>query len=187
MFFFEMILSAASLSMDAFAASLCIGACIGVQSPAAALRVAGACGGFQLAMPLVGWYLGSRFLGLISGYGHWAAFALLLLVGGNMVRESLSPCDPACPRSDSSRGMPLLMVALATSIDALAVGISFAAVGAPVIVLASAAGIITALVCFGGVLAGFRMGSRLGGKVEFAGGLLLCLIGANILRIHLMG
>ena len=187
MFYFEMILSAASLSMDAFAASLCIGACLGRPSAAAALRVAGACGGFQLAMPLAGWYLGSRFLGLISEYDHWVAFALLLIVGGNMIRQSFAPCDPSCPPSDSSAGIPLLTVAVATSIDALAVGISFAAVGAPVLVLASAAGIITALVCFGGVLAGFRLGARLGGKVEFAGGLLLCLIGANILRIHLMG
>lgn len=182
-----MMLSAASLSMDAFAASLCIGACLGGQSSAAALRVAGACGGFQLVMPLAGWYLGSRFLAAISGYDHWVAFGLLLLVGGNMIRQSLAPCDPACPPSDSSRGIPLLTVALATSIDALAVGISFAAVGAPVLVLASAAGGITALLCFAGVLSGVRLGARLGGKVEFAGGLVLCLIGANILRVHLMG
>ncbi len=187
MYFFEMILSAASLSMDAFAASLCIGACLGIPSPGAALRVALSCGGFQLAMPLGGWYLGSRFLGLISDYDHWVAFLLLLFVGGNMIRQSFAPCDPSCPPSDSSRGMPLITVALATSIDALAVGISFAAVGAPVLVLASAAGVITGLACFGGVLAGFRMGERLGGKVEFAGGLVLCLIGANILRVHLMG
>lgn len=187
MYFFEMMLSAASLSMDAFAASLCIGACLGGQSSAAALRVAGACGGFQLVMPLAGWYLGSRFLAAISGYDHWVAFGLLLLVGGNMMRQSIVPCDPSCPPSDSSRGMPLLTVALATSIDALAVGISFAAIGAPVFVLASAAGGITAFACFVGVLVGFRMGERLGSRVEFAGGLLLCLIGANILRIHLMG
>ncbi len=188
MYFFEMLLSAVSLSMDALAASLGIGAFLGAATGgAAALRVAGACGGFQFAMPLAGWFLGSRFLVFISGYDHWVAFGLLALVGGNMIRESFKPEDPACPPSDPSCGIALLTVAVATSIDALAVGVSFAAVGAPVMVLASWSGAITAFACFGGVLAGFRVGQLLGRKVEFAGGLVLCLIGANILRVHLRG
>jgi|LSQX01.1.fsa_nt_gb putative Mn2+ efflux pump MntP len=188
MFFFEMFLSAASLSMDALAASLGIGACLGTATgAAAAFRVAGACGGFQFAMPLAGWFLGTRFLASISEYDHWVAFALLILVGGNMIRESFAPGDDTCPPSDPSCGLALLTIAVATSIDALAVGVSFAAVGAPVMVLASWSGAITAFVCFGGVLAGFRVGQFLGKKVEFAGGLVLCLIGANILRTHLMG
>jgi putative Mn2+ efflux pump MntP len=188
MYFFEMLLSALSLSMDALAASLGIGACLGAATgSAAALRVAGACGGFQFAMPLAGWFLGSRFLVFISDYDHWVAFGLLALVGGNMIRESFRPEDPTCPASDPSCGVALLTVAVATSIDALAVGVSFAAVGAPVMVLASWSGAITAFACFGGVMAGFRVGQLLGRKVEFAGGLVLCLIGANILRVHLMG
>ena len=188
MFFLEMLLSAVSLSVDALAASLGIGACLGTAAGGgAAFRVAGACGGCQFAMPLAGWLLGSRFIASISGYDHWVAFGLLALVGGNMIRESFVPEDDTCPPSDPSCGLALLTVALATSIDALAVGVSFAAVGAPVMVLASWSGAITALVCFGGVLAGFRVGQLLGRKVEFAGGLVLCLIGVNILRVHLMG
>lgn len=184
----EMILAAGSLSMDALAASLGIGACLGAASCGrAAFRVAGACGGFQFVMPLAGWFLGSRFLAVISGYDHWVAFGLLVLVGVNMIRGSLAAEDPDCPAVDPSCGAALLTVALATSIDALAVGVSFAAVGAPVMVLASWAGLITALVCFIGVLAGFRAGQMLGKRMELAGGVVLCIIGANILRCHLMG
>ena len=185
MSFVEMLLSAASLSMDAFAASLGIGACLSARSSAAALRVGAACGAFQFVMPLAGWWLGSRFLESISGYDHWVAFGLLLLVGGNMIRESFSEEDPTCPSSDPSCGAALLLVAVATSIDALAVGIGFAAIGAPILPLSSSAGIITALLSFAGVLAGFRTALFLGRKAEFAGGVVLCLIGANILRMHL--
>ena len=182
----EMLLSAASLSMDALAASLGIGACLGAVTRGAAGRVAVACGGFQFVMPLAGWLLGTTFLGLISGYDHWVAFALLLIVGGNMIRESFGTEDPTCTPTDPSCGVPLLTVALATSIDALAVGIIFAAVNASVLVLAVAAGLITAVLCFCGVLAGGRVGGYLGKRVEFAGGLVLCLIGLNILRAHLL-
>ncbi|HRV98977.1 MAG TPA: manganese efflux pump, partial [Aminobacteriaceae bacterium] len=100
MSFVEMLLSAASLSMDAFAASLGIGACLGVHSFAAAFRVGAACGTFQFVMPLAGWWLGSRFLESISEYDHWLAFALLLLVGGGMIRESFSEEDSTCSPSD---------------------------------------------------------------------------------------
>ena len=185
MSFVEMFFSAVSLSMDAFAASLGIGACLGVRSSAAAFRVGAACGGFQFVMPLAGWWLGSRFLESISEYDHWVAFALLLLVGGNMIRESFAEEDPTCSPADPSCGAALLLVAVATSIDALAVGIGFAAVGAPVMPLSSTAGIITAMLSFIGVLAGFRTAFFLGRKAEFAGGIVLCLIGANILRMHL--
>lgn len=188
MVFIETLLCAASLSMDALAASMCIGACLGASvGEGAAFRVAGACGGFQFVMPLAGWFLGGKFLYLISGYDYWAAFGLLVFVGGKMIRESFRPCGENCSPSDPSRGLPLLGVALATSIDAMAVGVSFAAVGAPVWALASWSGGITAMACFGGVLAGFRAGRLLGRRMEFAGGLILCLIGANILRARLMG
>ena len=183
----EMFLSAASLSMDAFAASLGIGACLGGNSTCAAFRVAAACGGFQFFMPVAGWILGKRFLSCISGFDHWIAFGLLLLVGGNMIREAFSEEASDCPVTDPSCGIALLTVALATSIDALAIGVSFAAVGAPVVLLASSAGAITAVVCFAGVSAGSRFSLYLGRKVEFAGGMVLCLIGANILRTHFGG
>lgn len=188
MLFFETLLCAGSLSMDALAASMCIGACLGPGAwGGAAFRVAGACGGFQFAMPLAGWFLGRGFLTPISGCGHWVAFGLLFFVGGSMIRSFFRPPDHECASADTSWGLPLLGVALATSIDAMAVGVSFAAVGAPVWVLASWAGGLTALVCFGGVLAGVRAGCLLGKKMELAGGIILCLIGANILRAYFMG
>ena len=102
-----------------------------------------------------------------------------------MIRESFSEEDSTCSPSDPSCGIALFVVALATSIDALAVGIGFAAIGEPVMPLSSSAGIITALLCFAGVLAGFRTAFFLGRKAEFAGGVVLCIIGANILRMHL--
>ena len=185
--FFEILLSAASLSMDAFAASLGIGACLGAGASAAALRVGVACGGFQFLMPLAGWWLGSRFLEQICGYDHWVAFALLLFVGANMIRESFAKEDSFCESPDASCGIGLLLVATATSVDALAVGLGFAAMGLPVVALSSSAGIITALLSFVGVLIGFRTAHILGRRAEFAGGLVLCIIGANILRIHLAG
>ncbi|OPZ38144.1 MAG: putative manganese efflux pump MntP [Synergistetes bacterium ADurb.BinA166] len=181
----ETLLISLSLSMDAFAASLGIGACLSGAAAAPALRVGAACGVFQSLMPLAGCALGCRFLDKLSGYDHWVAFFLLLLVGGNMMRQAVSGREDSCPREDSSRGLALLLVAVATSIDALAVGLGFSAIGAPVALLASSAGIITALLCFAGVMAGFRTGALLGGRAEFAGGLVLCLVGANILRLHL--
>ncbi|MDI9370947.1 MAG: manganese efflux pump [Synergistaceae bacterium] len=183
----ETLLISLSLSMDAFAASLGIGACLDGGASTSALRVGAACGAFQFAMPLAGCAVGCRFLDYISGYDHWLAFLLLLLVGGNMMRASLSKRDESCPSNDSSTGLALLTIALATSIDALAVGIGFSAMGASVLLLSSSAGIITACLCFAGVMAGFRTGGLLGGKAEFAGGLVLCLVGANILRAHLAG
>ena len=181
----ETLLISLSLSMDAFAASLGIGACLNGGASASALRVGAACGVFQFLMPLAGCALGCRFLEYISEYDHWVAFTLLLLVGGNMIRESFSSKDENCPSPDSSCGLALLIVALATSIDALAVGISFSAVGAPVMVLSLSAGIITALLCFAGVMAGSHSGALLGRRAELAGGIVLCLIGANILVTHL--
>ncbi len=172
--------------MDALAASLGIRACLGGASAGAAFGSPGHAA-FPVLMPLAGWLLGRRFLEAIADYGHWVAFLLLLLVGGNMIRESFAAEDTTCPPSDPSCGLSLLAVAVATSIDALAVGISFAAVRSPVMVLATSAGVITFGACFAGVLAGCRAGRLLGRKVEFAGGVVLCLIGLNILRAHFMG
>jgi putative Mn2+ efflux pump MntP len=142
-----------------------------------------ACGAFQFFMPFVGWLLGTYSLEYIASFDHWMAFALLTLVGGNMIRGSFAPaetCD-AAPISSAT----LLYLALATSIDALAVGASFAMVNKPVFWLAAVAGLATAALCFGGVQAGRLVGSKLGKRVELVGGALLCSIGFNILRTHI--
>jgi putative Mn2+ efflux pump MntP len=192
---FEIFLSAASLAMDAFAASMGIGACLPVTAKVVgpAFRMAAACGAFQFFMPLGGAFLGSRFLALIADYDHWVAFSLLAIVGVNMIRESRSSDATVCPSKDRTTGIALLTLALATSIDALAVGISFTALGASVMTLAVEAGVVTSFLCAAGVVLGFRaasgvsgaIGERAGSCVELLGGVVLCCIGLNILRVHL--
>lgn len=180
----ESVLSALSLSMDAFAVALCVGACVIGSTQGTAFRMGIACGAFQFFMPLVGWFLGSYCIEYIASLDHWIAFVLLALVGGNMIRSSFGAPEN-CDTTDPTRSMALIYLALATSIDALAVGASFAMVQKPVLWLALSAGFATALLCFGGVQAGRIAGCKLGKRVEFAGGVLLCLIGLNILRLHI--
>jgi putative Mn2+ efflux pump MntP len=134
-------------------------------------------------MPFAGWFLGTYSLEYIASFDHWVAFGLLILVGGNMIRSSFAP-EEVRDAAPMSLGM-LLYLALATSIDALAVGASFAMVNKPVFWLAAVAGVATAALCFGGVQAGRWVGCKLGKRVELMGGALLCLIGFNILRTHL--
>jgi putative Mn2+ efflux pump MntP len=158
-----------------------------------------ACGIFQFAMPILGWFVGAYCAASVASFDHWIAFGLLAFVGGNMIRGSFAPPEEPAPAeqvpaeqvpagqapADPTYSMTLLYVALATSIDALAVGASFALLQKPVLPLSIFAGIITALLCFGGVMAGRAAGRFLGKRVELAGGLILCLIGLDILRTHL--
>jgi putative Mn2+ efflux pump MntP len=169
--------------MDAFAVSLCVGAGMRGAVGGVAIRLGGACGAFQFFMPMVGWLLGAYALGMISSFDHWVAFALLAFVGGNMIRGSLSKGE-TCP-PDPTRPLTLLYIALATSIDALAVGASFAITDRPVLSLAAASGLITVVLCVLGVVFGRRAGARFGSRVECAGGVILILIGLNILREHI--
>jgi putative Mn2+ efflux pump MntP len=169
--------------MDAFAVALCIGACAVGDTYRTAFRVGAACGAFQFFMPFAGWFLGTYSLEYIASFDHWAAFGLLALVGGNMIRSSFSPEEvrDSAPMSVAT----LLYLALATSIDALAVGASFAMVDKPVSWLAVVAGLATGALCFAGVQVGRLAGCKLGKRAELVGGALLCSIGLNILRTHL--
>ena len=184
MLILESILSALSLSMDAFAVALCIGACVIGATYGTAFRMGAACGVFQFGMPLAGWFLGAYCVEYISSIDHWVAFGLLAIVGGNMIRGSFAPPE-SCNTEDPTQSAVLFYLALATSIDALAVGASFAVVHKPVFWLAIFSGVATAALCFGGVRVGRLVGSRLGKRVELAGGVLLYLIGFNILFTHL--
>lgn len=187
----DSVLSAASLAMDAFAVAICTGAC-GAAVPArtAALRMGVAFGAFQFIMPYIGFLLGAYAINMIASFDHWVAFGLLAFVGVNMIRESFeirtTSDNPKLQReSDSTRPATLLYLAVATSIDALAVGAGFALDSRPVGILAASAGIITAVLAYLGVVFGKRIGCEAGSKVEFAGGTVLILIGANILRTHI--
>jgi putative Mn2+ efflux pump MntP len=136
-------------------------------------------------MPLAGWYCGVIALDRIADYDHWLAFALLCLVGGNMIRGSLQPEGEALSSADPTLSLALLWMGAATSIDAVAVGVSFSAVSASPVRLAVYAGLLTAQLCFLGVKIGRRVGGLLGRRMELLGGVCLCAIGVAILAEHL--
>ena len=140
-------------------------------------------GGFQAFMPLIGYTLGVRFQNAITAYDHWLAFILLAVIGGNMIKEALNPEEDTCDASVAFRDMTVL--AVATSIDALAVGVTFAFLRVKIVPAVSFIGIITFLLSVIGVKAGNVFGSRYKSKAEFAGGLILILLGAKILLEHL--
>ena len=125
--FIELLLIAVGLSMDAFAVSICKGLSVQKVKPKHAACVALYFGGFQALMPLIGYFLGSSLKSLIEAYDHWIAFVLLALIGANMIREAFSEEET---QNDSFSFRTMFMMAIATSIDALAVGVSFAMVGA---------------------------------------------------------
>jgi putative Mn2+ efflux pump MntP len=177
---------ALALAMDAFAVSLGLACALRGLTRPQSFRLAFHFGLFQFGMPILGWLAGTRLLGLIARFDHWVAAGLLAFVGGRMIYESfhLSEAEKA-GRPDQTRGQALLLLAVATSIDALAVGLSLGVVSVPILVPA----LIIGLVCFGVTLAGAKLGPLVGrvlGKwAELAGGLALIGIGARILVGHL--
>ena len=181
-----------ALSMDAFAVSVSSGMCIAKLRFRHALRAAFAFGLFQFLMPLAGALIGFRFAGLISDWDHWIAFGLLSLVGSKMLLESRSIKEEnACSDDERSKHnivslRTLLVLAVATSIDALAVGVSYSLIGAPILLASTIIGVITFAVCLFGCEFGKRLGSRFEKVAEIAGGLMLCGIGLKILLEHLI-
>lgn len=181
----ELIITAIALAMDAFAVSIGIGACRRSPDLPSALRMGIACGGFQCFMPLIGWALGIRFVRMISSYDHWVAFILIFLIGIKMVLDSFSK-EECHTREDPTRGIILISLAVATSIDALAAGVSLAAIEGSILFLAISTGIITAFLSASGIFLGYGLGKNLGKYMEISGGIVLCLIALNILRVHLL-
>ena len=179
---FELFLIACGLSMDAFAVSVCKGLSVKKTTFRQSLTAGLWFGGFQAGMPLLGYLLGVSFSSLITSIDHWIAFALLAIIGGNMIRESFSP-DECCDGSFSPRAM--FPLAVATSIDALAVGITFAFLKVSIVPAVSFIGVITFLLSAAGLKIGNVFGSRWRSKAEFAGGVVLILLGTKILLEHL--
>lgn len=179
----ELFLIALGLSMDAFAVSICKGLSMSKINPRHALIIGLYFGGFQAFMPLIGYTLGVRFQNAITAYDHWLAFILLAVIGGNMIKEALNPEEDTFDASVAFRDMTVL--AVATSIDALAVGVTFAFLRVKIVPAVSFIGIITFLLSVIGVKAGNVFGSKYKSKAEFAGGLILILLGAKILLEHL--
>jgi manganese efflux pump family protein len=186
------LLIALALSMDAFAVSVASGICVKKLSFSHALRASLSFGAFQFAMPIAGWYLGAAFSAYIRGLDHWIAFALLGLVGGKMIIESSSFKDPSScsdeekAKADIRNPRTLIVLSLATSIDALAVGLSFSVVGAPILGPAAVIGFVTFSLCLVGAEFGKRIGARFERWAELAGGIVLLGLGAKILAEHLL-
>ena len=185
--FGELFLLGLGVSMDAFAVSICKG----LSVKKARLREMATCGawfgGFQALMPLLGFFLGALFYNAISAFDHWIAFGLLALIGGNMLKEAFEKKDCCCEDQDADMGFKTMFVmAIATSIDALAVGISLAMAGNVNIWLAvGCIGVITFLMSGIGVKIGNVFGARFEKKAEAIGGIILILLGLKILLEHL--
>ena len=179
----ELFILAVGLSMDAFAVSVCKGLSVRRLKPRHALIAGAWFGGFQALMPLLGWALGRQFESFIKSIDHWIAFALLGIIGANMIRESLKKEDEEL--NDSFSFKVMLPLAIATSIDALAVGVTFAFLSvsiAPAILLI---GVTTFALSAAGVKIGNVFGAKYKSKAEFAGGVILILLGIKILIEHL--
>ena len=177
----ELLIIAVGLSMDAFAVSICKGLSAGSATIPQMLTVGLYFGGFQALMPTVGYLAGSRFQSVISAYDHWIAFILLVLIGGNMIRESREEGECANPSFAIKTMLPL---AVATSIDALAVGVSFAFLQVRIIPAVCCIGVVTCIISAAGLKTGAVFGSRYQSRAELAGGIILIVMGLKILLEH---
>ena len=180
---FELFLIAIGLSMDAFAVSVCKGLSMGKMNHRHALIIGLYFGGFQALMPFLGYLLGARFQDAITAYDHWIAFILLGIIGFNMIRESLSGEEESCDASIAAKDM--LVLAVATSIDALAVGVTFAFLRVQIVPAVTFIGCTTFLLSMAGVRVGTVFGARYKSRAELAGGGILVLMGVKILVEHL--
>ncbi len=178
------------LSMDAFAASVCKGLKMRKINKAHCLVIALFFGGFQALMPLIGWVLGSQFAHYITAFDHWVAFGLLTFIGGKMIIDARKGGEggnggEAVAEESRLDLKELLLLAVATSIDALAVGISFAFLQVNIWSAIAIIGCTTFVISMAGVVIGNRFGSRHEDRAELAGGVILILIGCKILLEHL--
>ena len=174
---------AVGLAMDAFAVSICKGLAMREKVLKKGIIVGLWFGGFQALMPTIGFFLGTQFKDQITSIDHWIAFVLLGLIGINMVKEALSNDEEQA--DDSIAVKEMFMLAVATSIDALAVGITFAFLNVHIVSAASMIGVCTFLISFVGVKIGNIFGTKYKSKSELAGGIILILLGFKILFEHL--
>lgn len=180
----ELFILAIGLSMDAFAVSICKGLAVKRIDIKKAAIVGLWFGGFQALMPMIGYFLGTRLSGAIQSIDHWVAFILLSLIGANMIREALSRDEDAGRDSGSLSFKTMLMLAVATSIDALAAGITFAFLDVDIVGAVSIIGCTTCIISMAGVKAGSVFGTKYKSKAEMTGGVMLILLGLKILLEH---
>ena len=181
----EILLLGIGLSMDAFAVSICKGLSTKKLQFKHYLIIGAWFGGFQALMPTIGYFLGSTFEQYITAFDHWVAFVLLAAIGANMIKESFSREESETSASFAFKTM--LLMALATSIDALAVGITFAFLRVDILTSVGLIGVTTFALSIVGVAVGHRFGARYEKPATVAGGIVLILIGLKILIEHLTG
>ena len=174
----ELFLLAVGLSMDAFAVSVCKGLAMKKCTIKKAMTCGIWFGGFQALMPLIGYFLGSFFADMITKYAHWIAFVLLIIIGGNMIKEAMGEEEKVDACMDAKE---MFILAIATSIDALAVGVTFAFLKVQIVPAVSFIGCVTFVCSAIGVKIGSIFGSKYRSKSEFCGGMILILIGLKIL------
>ena len=191
--FISIFMTGIGLSMDAFAVSLAKGICLKEDEFKNSFKVALFFGGFQALMPLLGWWFGRYFESYIKSFDHWIAFILLVIIGGKMLIEAIkelrsikdSEITTECERDEFSY-KKLTILAIATSIDALAVGVSFAFLSVSIIPSITIIGITTFILSFFAVFLGKKLGEYMQSYAEIIGGIILIFIGAKILFEHLM-
>ena len=176
---------ALSMAMDAFAVSLGSGVKIG-PGPRPVFRIAFHFGLFQAILPILGWLFGNTIEPYVRGFDHWVAFGLLAFVGLRMIRSGLSKGEEENPK-DPSRGWTMVMLSVAVSIDALAVGLSLGVLGVNIWTPALIIGLVTGALSLLGLRVGNEVGRRYGKPVEVLGGLVLIGIGVRIVMSHLVG
>ena len=182
----EILLIALGLAMDCFTVALGIGTNGMKKTTRMVLRLAFHFGLFQGGMTFIGWLAGRQIADLISRFDHWVAFLLLLWVGGKMVKGSFDR-DEECKKEETTRGGSLVMLSVATSIDALAVGLSLAIIDGSIVQNSLIIGGVSFILAGAGYLLGDRLGCRFGKRMELLGGLILIGIGVKVLLSHLFG
>lgn len=183
--FFSLFIIGIGLSMDAFAVSICKGLSMSRINKKHTFIIALFFGGFQAIMPLIGWLLGKQFKDYIVSVDHFIAFGLLAVIGGNMIREALKEEEEDTKQEEKLNVKELFLLAIATSIDALAVGITFAFFKVNILFAITIIGITTFLLSIVGVIIGNVFGSRYEKRAQIAGGVILILMSVKILLEHL--
>ena len=185
MSFISIFLIALALSMDAFSVAIALGAAGRGHASAAAIRLATAFGVFQFVMPILGWLLGKTVVSYISDYDHWIAFGLLLIVGLRMIKEYFDK-DEKERTKDPTKGWSLLILSIATSIDALAVGVSFAFFDVNIYYASAVIGVVCFIITALGMIFGKKLSVLLGKKAVLLGGIVLIAIGIKIVIEHMV-
>ena len=185
MSFFVILGIAVGLAMDTLAVAIATSVMLGRVTARQVFRFSFHFGLFQATMPVIGWLAGTTVVEYIEGYDHWVAFGLLAFIGGKAIYEALTDtAQKVESRGDPTRGFSLVMLSTATSIDALAVGLSFAVLNVRIWYPVAVIGVVTAAITCLGMLVGSRLGARFGRRIEIVGGLILLAIGLKILVQH---